>query len=79
MIDEPYRLVEAISNRREYIENELARIFPELPAILGCDLGVFRFLFLVFVGKLNVESIPTDRYSESSLSFRRASELALAR
>jgi len=49
MIDEPYRLVEAISNRREYIENELARIFPELPAILGCDLGVFRFLFLVFV------------------------------
>jgi hypothetical protein len=54
MIDEPYRLVEAISNRREYIENELARIFPELPAILGCDLGVFRFLFLVFVGKLTL-------------------------
>jgi hypothetical protein len=49
MIDEPYRLVEAISNRREYIENELARIFPELPAIRGFDLGVFRFLFLVFV------------------------------
>ncbi|HEX4201032.1 MAG TPA: hypothetical protein VHY59_05905, partial [Chthoniobacterales bacterium] len=24
MIDEPYRWVEAISNRREYIENELA-------------------------------------------------------
>jgi hypothetical protein len=48
-------------------------------AILGCDLGVFRFLFLAFVGKLNVESIPTDRYSKSSLSFRRASELALAR
>ena len=57
MIDEPYRVVEVISNRREYIENELARIFPELPAILGCDLGVF--LFLVFVGKRNVESIPT--------------------
>jgi hypothetical protein len=54
MIDEPYRVVEAISNRREYIENELARIFPELPAILGCDLGVFRFLFLVFVGKLTL-------------------------
>jgi hypothetical protein len=33
----------------------------------------------VFVGKLNAESIPTDRYSESSLSFRGASELALAR
>ena len=59
MIDEPYRLVEAISNRREYIENELARIFPELPAIRGFDLGVFRFLFLVFVGKLNFESVPT--------------------
>jgi len=57
MIDEPYRLVEAISNRREYIENELARIFPELPALLGCDLGVF--LFLVFVGKLNFESVST--------------------
>jgi hypothetical protein len=54
MIDEPYRVVEVISNRREYIENELARIFPELPAILGCDLGVFRFLFLVFVGKLTL-------------------------
>jgi hypothetical protein len=43
------------------------------------DLGVFRFLFLVFVGKRKVESIPTDRYFEGSLSFRRASELALAR
>ena len=41
MIDEPYRLVEAISNRREYIENELARIFPELPAILAAILAYF--------------------------------------
>jgi len=28
MIDEPYRWVEAISNRREYIENELATVSP---------------------------------------------------
>jgi hypothetical protein len=51
---------------REKGQTSAQRIFPELPAILGCDLGVCRFLFLVFVGKLNVESIPTDRYSESS-------------
>jgi len=38
-----------------------------------------KCLVFVFVGKLNAESIPTDRYSESSLSFRGASELALAR
>jgi hypothetical protein len=30
MIDEPYRWVEAISNRREYIENELATGSPTI-------------------------------------------------
>ena len=35
MIDEPYRLVEAISNRREYIENELATGSPTI-GLRGC-------------------------------------------
>ena len=30
MIDEPYRVVEVISNRREYIENELATGSPTI-------------------------------------------------
>jgi proteasome alpha subunit len=43
MIDEPYRWVEAIANRREYIENELA---PGSPTIaLSCQEGI---LFLTF-------------------------------
>ena len=39
MIDEPYRWVEAISNRREYIENELATGSPTLLAVLFCFIS----------------------------------------
>ena len=35
MIEEPYRWVEAISNRREYIENELATGSPTI-GLRGC-------------------------------------------
>jgi hypothetical protein len=40
------------------------------------ELPTFNTLWLA---RTKTEYIPTDRYSESSLSFRRASELALAR
>ena len=43
MIDEPYRWVEAISNRREYIENELATGSPTVG--LSFSDGI---LFLTF-------------------------------
>ena len=43
MIDEPYRWVEAIANRREYIESELASGSPTIA--LSCAEGV---LFLTF-------------------------------
>ncbi|HEX6566194.1 MAG TPA: hypothetical protein VF020_18025 [Chthoniobacterales bacterium] len=43
MIDEPYRWVEAIANRREYIESELA---PGSPTIaLSCQEGVLLLTF----------------------------------
>jgi proteasome alpha subunit len=44
MIDEPYRWVEAISNRREYIENELATGSPTIG--LSFSEGIL-LLFLV--------------------------------
>ena len=37
--------------------NQDTRTIGPTKAFLGCDLGVF--LFLVFVGKLNFESVPT--------------------
>ena len=43
MIDEPYRWVEAIANRREYIESELASGSPTVA--LSCQEGI---LFLTF-------------------------------
>jgi proteasome alpha subunit len=43
MIDEPYRWVEAISNRREYIESELAPGSPTLA--LSCQEGVLLLTF----------------------------------
>jgi proteasome alpha subunit len=43
MIDEPYRWVEAIANRREYIESELASGSPTIA--LSCQEGI---LFLTF-------------------------------
>jgi proteasome alpha subunit len=43
MIDEPYRWVEAIANRREYIESELAAGSPTIA--LSCEEGI---LFLTF-------------------------------
>jgi proteasome alpha subunit len=43
MIDEPYRWVEAIANRREYIESELA---PGSPTIaLSCQEGILLLTF----------------------------------
>jgi proteasome alpha subunit len=43
MIDEPYRWVEAIANRREYIESELAPGSPTLA--LSCEEGVLLLTF----------------------------------
>jgi proteasome alpha subunit len=43
MIDEPYRWVEAIANRREYIEHELAGGSPTLA--LSCTEGILLFTF----------------------------------
>jgi proteasome alpha subunit len=43
MIDEPYRWVEAIANRREYIEHELASGSPTIG--LSCEEGVLLFTF----------------------------------
>jgi proteasome alpha subunit len=43
MIDEPYRWVEAIANRREYIESELAPGSPTLA--LSCQEGVLLLTF----------------------------------
>jgi proteasome alpha subunit len=43
MIDEPYRWVEAIANRREYIEHELAGGSPTIG--LSCEEGVLLFTF----------------------------------
>src|ERR1700739_2224090 len=43
MIDEPYRWVEAIANRREYIEHELAGGSPTMA--LSCAEGVLLFTF----------------------------------
>src|SRR6195256_547698 len=43
MIDEPYRWVEAIANRREYIEHELASGSPTMA--LSCAEGVLLFTF----------------------------------
>src|SRR6266404_8079670 len=43
MIDEPYRWVEAISNRREYIEHELAGGSPTMA--VSCAEGVLLFTF----------------------------------
>src|SRR6202011_5420268 len=43
MIDEPYRWVEAIANRREYIEHELAGGSPTMA--LSCTEGILLFTF----------------------------------
>ena len=43
MIDEPYRWVEAIANRREYVESELAPGSPTLA--LSCQEGVLLLTF----------------------------------
>jgi proteasome alpha subunit len=43
MIDEPYRWVEAIANRREYIEHELAGGSPTIG--LSCKEGILLFTF----------------------------------
>ena len=43
MIDEPYRWVEAISNRREYIENELATGSPTIGLSFGDGILLLTF------------------------------------
>jgi proteasome alpha subunit len=43
MIDEPYRWVEAIANRREYIESELASGSPTIA--LSCQEGILLLTF----------------------------------
>src|ERR1700720_3451075 len=43
MIDEPYRWVEAISNRREYIENELATGSPTVGVSFSDEILLLTF------------------------------------